>query len=245
MVAAVAHDMDHPGGFGQRGQRTLCLCPATGLLPLLAPILSAIGPAIAATTAGAAAQSPVPCGAPSLLPCCVLLPAGVNNAFLVNCKDPLAVTYNDSSGGWAGLSCCCWVGGQCVGLDEVGCPSRRPHKEVGPCSNLVAVGSHPARHRVGRLLIASSPSAPCAAVLENRHVACLYSLLPSRPDIDIFSRLEAAQWREVGAVPCCAGRCCAVLCVLSYFAAVWMPGWLDALACCESSGTWPLLPHLP
>lgn len=26
--------------------------------------------------------------------------AGVNNAFLVNCKDPLAVTYNDSSGVW-------------------------------------------------------------------------------------------------------------------------------------------------
>lgn len=28
----------------------------------------------------------------------VSLAAGVNNAFLVNCKDPLAVTYNDSSG---------------------------------------------------------------------------------------------------------------------------------------------------
>lgn len=74
-------------------------------------------------------------------------------------------------------------------------------------------------------LIASFPSAPCAAVLENRHVACLYSLLPSRPDIDIFSRLEPAQWREVGAVPCCAGPCYAVLCVLSYFAAGWLAGW--------------------
>jgi cAMP-specific phosphodiesterase 4 len=70
---------------------------------------------------------------------------GVNNAFLVNCKDLLAVTYNDSS------------------------------------------------------------------VLENRHVACLYSLLPNRPEIDILGRLETAQWREVGAVLCCAVLSCAVL----------------------------------
>ncbi|EFN56311.1 hypothetical protein CHLNCDRAFT_10254, partial [Chlorella variabilis] len=56
---------------------------------------------------------------------------GVNNAFLVNARDPLATTYNDSS------------------------------------------------------------------VLENRHVAALYSLLLSKPQLNIFARLDVAQWREV------------------------------------------------
>jgi hypothetical protein len=34
----------------------------------------------------------------SLAPLHLLTCAGVNNAFLVNAKDPLATTYNDSSG---------------------------------------------------------------------------------------------------------------------------------------------------
>ena len=34
----------------------------------------------------------------SLAPVHLLTCAGVNNAFLVNAKDPLATTYNDSSG---------------------------------------------------------------------------------------------------------------------------------------------------
>ncbi|KAL4448605.1 hypothetical protein ABPG75_005824 [Micractinium tetrahymenae] len=56
---------------------------------------------------------------------------GLNNAFLVNMRDPLATTYNDNS------------------------------------------------------------------VLENRHIACLYSLLLSKPHLNIFARLDAAQWKEV------------------------------------------------
>jgi hypothetical protein len=34
-------------------------------------------------------------------------------------------------------------------------------------------------------------------VLENRHVACLYTMLLSKPQLNIFARLDAAQWREV------------------------------------------------
>jgi hypothetical protein len=33
-------------------------------------------------------------------------------------------------------------------------------------------------------------------VLENRHVACLYSMLLTKPSLDVFARLEAGQWRE-------------------------------------------------
>lgn len=40
-----------------------------------------------------------PPGRVDVLPCLSL--AGVNNAFLVNARDPLATTYNDSSGGLA------------------------------------------------------------------------------------------------------------------------------------------------
>jgi len=56
---------------------------------------------------------------------------GVNNAFLVNTKDELALSYNDKS------------------------------------------------------------------VLENRHIACLYSLVTNHPDADIFKLLDDEQWREV------------------------------------------------
>lgn len=34
-------------------------------------------------------------------------------------------------------------------------------------------------------------------MLENRHIACLYSLLLAKPQVDIFARLDAAQWKEV------------------------------------------------
>lgn len=37
---------------------------------------------------------------------------------------------------------------------------------------------------------------PLKTVLENRHVACLYSLLLAKPALDIFARLEPGQWRE-------------------------------------------------
>lgn len=56
---------------------------------------------------------------------------GVNNAYLVNSRDTLALTYNDAS------------------------------------------------------------------VLENRHVACLYALVNSNTDLDIFRELQPAEWKEV------------------------------------------------
>lgn len=56
---------------------------------------------------------------------------GVGNSYLINSRDPLALTYNDLS------------------------------------------------------------------VLENRHVACLYSLVRQRPESDVFEALDPSQWREV------------------------------------------------
>ncbi len=38
------------------------------------------------------------------------------------------------------------------------------------------------------------------AVLENRHIACLYSLLLCKPHLNIFGRLDATQWKEVRAL---------------------------------------------
>lgn len=56
---------------------------------------------------------------------------GVGNSYLINSRDPLALTYNDLS------------------------------------------------------------------VLENRHVACLYSLVRQIPESDVFGSLDSSQWREV------------------------------------------------
>ena len=74
-------------------------------------------------------------------------------------------------------------------------PARLPANRNAIVQRPHADPTHPATH---------SPIA-MPAVLENRHVACLYSLLLSKPQLNIFSRLDAGQWREVRGAPavCC------------------------------------------
>lgn len=36
-----------------------------------------------------------------------------------------------------------------------------------------------------------------ASVLENRHVACLYAVVERKPEVNVFSGLDAATWKEV------------------------------------------------
>ena len=51
-----------------------------------------------------------------------------------------------------------------------------------------------------------APAPP--AVLENRHVACLYGLVLERPELDIFARLEPPAWREVRCASAAELSCC-------------------------------------
>lgn len=72
------------------------------------------------------------------------------------------------------------------------------------CQGREPPGWDTARHRqsvhavsphLPRPFLPPPPSAP--AVLENRHVACLYALTGAKPAIDVFARLDASQWRDV------------------------------------------------
>lgn len=94
---------------------------------------------------------------------------GVSNAYLVATRHGLATTYNDTS-----VLENRWV-------------------RVGFGFGL-GLGSFPFT-----LPASASDAAPRArpSSLPGRHVSCLYALVASRPELDIFCELDLGAWREV------------------------------------------------